>query len=577
MTEHKHPLPLRALENHIAVLAKTGAGKSYLAQGLAEGILSRKERLCIVDPTGRYWGLRSNAAGKRGGFPIVVFGGQHADVPLNAGHGATIAEIVGTTNTPCILDTRQLSVGERTRFFTAFAETLLRVNKGDLHLIIDEAHLFAPKGKVLSVQAGELVAATNNLVSLGRGVGLRIMFITQRPAKLHNDTLTQAETLIALRCIHPADRAAVTDWIKDCADPEQGREVISSLPTLPTGTGWIWAPGIGPRGMLKKVQFPTITTFDSGKPAASDGPAPTLATIDLPAIMSRLGKVADEAKANDPKVLRTRIAELEAKIAAAPAGSSVEQIQKWRADGFKIGWEAAKKEDAQHLESIGHNASHLAGVLRGSKVQDPIGEYLGPATDFGRPPLTAKPERRQSPEKSATQHQINKATSAETRVRAHSSTGALPKAERLILAALAQLGREARRNQVALMAGYRAEGGGFKNAISALRVAGLIEGSADALRITNAGLASLGPYEPLPPPGPDLIRHWISREGKAERAILAVMLTHAANGPMSRIAVADEAGYDANGGGFKNAVSRLRVLGIIEGSSELQFTKEAMQ
>lgn len=109
--------------------------------------------------------------------------------------GEALAEIIGTSSTPAILDTSLMKVSARTRFFADFADALVRRNKGPLQLIIDEAHLFAPQGKVNDPQSGAMLHAANNLVSLGRSRGLRIILITQRPAKLHKDSLTQVETL----------------------------------------------------------------------------------------------------------------------------------------------------------------------------------------------------------------------------------------------------------------------------------------------------------------------------------------------------------------------------------------------
>src|ERR1700747_1304901 len=131
-----HPIPDAALAQHIAILGKTGSGKTYAAKGVVENILAGGGRVCVIDPTGVWHGLRSSANGRSAGFPVVIFGGEHAELPLTAAHGEALAEIIGTSSTPAILDTSLLKVGERTRLFADFADALVRKNRGPLHLII---------------------------------------------------------------------------------------------------------------------------------------------------------------------------------------------------------------------------------------------------------------------------------------------------------------------------------------------------------------------------------------------------------------------------------------------------------
>ena len=261
----------------------------------------------------------------------MIFGGEHADFPIGPNHGAAIAEIVGTTETPSIIDTRLMSVGERTRFFTDFAENLLRKNAGPLHLFIDEAHVFAPQGRVADPQSGKMLHAANNLISLGRASGLRVTMISQRPAKLHKDSLTQVETLIAMRLIAPQDRRAVQDWICEWSDPKQGQELLSSLPSLTTGTGWIWAPE---QDLLEKVKSPMIRTYDSSKaPESGQVNSVVLSKIDREGIAHKLETVAAEIVNDDPKRLKERIAELEKPKAIDPQALKAEYERGW-ADGY---------------------------------------------------------------------------------------------------------------------------------------------------------------------------------------------------------------------------------------------------
>ena len=244
------------------------SGKTFTAKGIAERLLIQRKRVCVIDPTGVWYGLRCDASGKRLAFPIVVLGGEHGprDLPLDYRHGESIAQIIGTTDTSAILDTRSLTIKQRTEFFTTFAETLLRANRGPISLIIDEAHLMMPQSRPSDHGSVRMLDAANNLVSLGRGIGLRIILISQRPAKISKDSLTQAESLIVLRLIAPQDRRAVQDWIGEWCDIDEGAEVLRSLPSLPTGEGWVWAPELG---FLEYARFPRISTYDSSR--APDG------------------------------------------------------------------------------------------------------------------------------------------------------------------------------------------------------------------------------------------------------------------------------------------------------------------
>lgn len=257
-------IPLEALTDDIAILGKKGAGKTYTARGEAERLQDLHRRVCVVDPTGVWYGMRLAADGKTASpYQMVVFGGDHADVELPEGvSGAKLAELVAGGAFSCIIDTKRLTVRERTRIWTEFAERLAQVNRKPIHLLIDEAHLFAPQGRVNDPASGQMVHATNNLVSGGRALGVRIMLITQRPAKLHKDSLSGVETMVALRMVAPQDRAAVEDWVREQADAAKGREIVASLPSLPTGEGWIWSPQLD---VLERARFRPIRTFDTSR------------------------------------------------------------------------------------------------------------------------------------------------------------------------------------------------------------------------------------------------------------------------------------------------------------------------
>ncbi|GAB3282939.1 hypothetical protein GCM10027347_59570 [Larkinella harenae] len=479
----KHPLPESALDNHVAILGKTGSGKTYTAKGVVEQLLRQNKRVCIIDPTSAYWGLRAGADGKSDGFPVVVFGGPKADVPLDKSHGELLAEIVGTSHTPAIIDTRLLSVSDRTRFFADFAEALLRKNKGSLHLIIDEAHLFAPQGRVSDPQSGKMLHAANNLVSLGRGIGLKIMLITQRPAKLHKDSLTQVETLIAMRLVAPQDRAAVNEWIGEWADPKQGKAMLAELPSLPSGTGWIWSPLAD---VLKRAQFPRISTYDSSKAPQGEGKEPVMAAIDIETLQTRLKSVSNQVEENDPKTLKKQIVELERQLKAT--GPTVDEMETVRSEAYSTGYRAA-----------------MAAVER--FVQQPAN-----ANTHAPEPLLRKLEVVKIP----------KAKTADLAKKAADSS--LGGGEKKILAVLAQYLSGCTREQLTVLTGYKRSS---RDAyIQRLKSKGWATGAADGLMATPAGIEALGDdYEPLPT-GDALRQYWLDTLPEGEKRILSILINN---------------------------------------------------
>ena len=61
--------------------------------------------------------------------------------------------------------------------------------------------------------------------------------------------------------------------------------------------------------------------------------------------------------------------------------------------------------------------------------------------------------------------------------------------------------------------------------------------------------------------------------GKAERLILET-LTQAFPDRLSKEEVAARSGYEANGGGFNNALGRLRTLELVQGRGELWASED---
>jgi DNA helicase HerA-like ATPase len=202
-------LPRDAITQTFAILAKRGVGKTYTASVLVEEIIKAVLPVVVIDPVGVWWGLRASADGKGPGLPIVIAGGDHADVPITAGGGEAVARLVVEENLSLVIDLSLLRKHERIHFMTDFAETLYHLNRTARRLVLDEADAFAPQRPMQGEQ--RMLGAMEDIVRRGRAHGLGVTLISQRSAALNKNVLTQAEVLVTLRLISPQDRAAVDE------------------------------------------------------------------------------------------------------------------------------------------------------------------------------------------------------------------------------------------------------------------------------------------------------------------------------------------------------------------------------
>ena len=175
-------LPIVALDERLAIVGTSGSGKTYAAKGLVEQLLEASARVCVVDPLGVWWGLRAGADGATPGYPVVVFGGRHADVALDESMGAALGQLVGTRSLACVVDLSELGSGAaRRRFMAGFAEALYETNREPLHLVLDEADLWAPQRPL--PEANALLGRIEEIVRRGRGRALIPLRNTHTPAR----------------------------------------------------------------------------------------------------------------------------------------------------------------------------------------------------------------------------------------------------------------------------------------------------------------------------------------------------------------------------------------------------------
>lgn len=579
--------PLETATETIAIVARRGAGKTYTARKLAEGLLLAEIPTVIVDPIGVCWGLRSSASGKEAGLPIVILGGEHADAPLPEDSGALVADMVNQHRMSCVLDMSLMRKGATHRFFTDFAEHLYHVQREAVHLIVDEADEFAPQRPMPN--EARMLGAMEDLVRRGRARGIGMTMITQRPSVINKNVLTQCEILIALQMSHNLDLKAVDEWVKLHGTDEERERFLASVPSLQKGEAWIWSPSF--LKCFTRVKVAKCRTFDSSATPAAGGKKVTpkqRAAVNLDLLRTQMAEQIAAAEKDDPKRLHARIADLERKLATqmqpfADLGRAFEAF----VGGMRetIGLIASRIDELSDLaearlatvEQYEQNvlAGKIAACAPGSgktqlvvpkSVSGPTvkngqkytSDYTGPRVPdaaLGKPVdglildwnlKNAGPKPLPDPVGAVIRHE-------------------LAKAQRQILTALATHGPK-NRTQTAVLARYSSEGGSYRNALGALRSAGYVADANGLISITDAGLEVLGPYEPLPT-GKSLVAWWMNNLSLPQRTILGVVLDHWPR-VMSKGEIAERANYSAEGGSFRNALGRLRLLELIVNGTE---------
>lgn len=529
----KFKLPDEAVTQTFGIVAKRGVGKTYTAAVMVEEMVKAGLPVVVVDPLGVWFGLRSSADGTKPGLPVIILGGEHGDVPLEATGGSVVADLLVDSPAPLVIDLSLMRKGESRRFMTDFLEQLYRRNRDPLHVVLDEADEWAPQRPLKGAE--RLLGACEDLVRRGRARGLGVTLITQRPAVIHKDVLTQIEVLVALRVIGPQDRSAIDDWVKVHGTADQRAELMASLPNLPIGTAWFWSPGW--LDVFQRVEVRTRETFDSSATPKAGQRAITpkaAADVDLEALKQAMHDSIERAQADDPKLLRKRIAELEKQLAGKP-----EQTVEVRVDvpvvpdvlfDRMLDIEGHLHESVDELDHLRDNVELLSADL--DRVRAAIVEWHDAALDKDHPgrdvpgPPTARPARAPAltSEKVGGPRTIpaKRASNSSRTVNAASRGVEMPAGEVKVLSCLAQHAeRGVTSTQLTLLTTYKRST--RDRYLQYLQAAGRVEKRNGRVFITEQGLADLGDaYNPLPA-GDELRAHYLSTLPEGEAKILRVV------------------------------------------------------
>ncbi|MGY3588040.1 helicase HerA-like domain-containing protein [Bradyrhizobium sp. USDA 4350] len=585
MTTELSTLPDNVLEADIAILGRKGGGKTYTSKGIVERLLDAGRRVLILDPLGVWAGLRTSADGLKPGYPVAIIGGEHADLPLDPAAAAPLAEVIAKENLPTVIDLSELSKSQQGLFLFRFLGELRRVNRDALTIVLEEADVFAPQNP-MGDDSKALHSEIDWIARRGRFRGFRLVTITQRPARLSKDVLTQAATLIVHRLPAPQDRDAVKAWVDGNGDKDQAKEVFDTLARLSVGEAWVWSTEAD---ILQRMKFPAIKTLDtSSTPKAGEArvSAKTLAQVDLSGIKTAL---AEAAVAEKP----TKVGK---QIGQAPAGLAVD---------IRLEIEAAEIRGFQHGYSKGFATSHAGAFGFVERLRDRVaGEFQvtlsslsstkGNAQPGADGPIGSPAEQTEALRRARedVDRSFDVAKSVEDsfrdvgrlqdavrarqpRVMVAHGAGLMPTVAAKIVDAIdMKPARLFSWTQVAMLAGYSESGGQFRRGKKWLIETGAVVEEGGRVRIAKPSGKTTAPT------GAQVVGLWRTKLPGVGVAILDAIWTNrvSSGAPMAGWAlssIAQKLGYADSGGQFRRGVKSLRDARIADSAGgKLALTRE---
>lgn len=565
-------LPLDTVTSTTIVYGGKGMGKTNFGSVLAEELSAANLRYSVIDPLGVWWGLQYAADGKAPGIEVLMLGGVHGDIPIEPTGGAVIADLVADENVNVVIDISRKpdgtmwSQGDKIRFVTDYCIRLFErqgEKRRPLLQIIDEAARFVPQlipsG---AVDVAKCVGAIERMQEEGRNVGIGMLLMTQRSARMNKSVSELADCMISFRIVGPRSVAAVMDWLGEHLPKDQIKETIDTIRKLPVGAALVVSPGWLDFEGIAQIRF--RRTFDSSqtpKPG-EDAKTPTgkAAKPDLAKYQERMVETIEKAKANDPKELKKRIIELEKQIAEGDNGRSQEEdlatIRELReqvqAQCFTIEKLEERTGMLEHIlgefSEISIRLADLASDFKVSDVRERLAQMDAreehrnggpPKLEVVTPPPVPKP----LPVVATT-----------------SSVSTLPAAQQRILDTLAlfeTLGNPRPSLQhIGAVMGKWHNAGPIRGAFAHLRNAGLIDEDGQCAALTVSGRKLADSSSMTLRNVSEVHSMWLGRHSGAARNILAVLIDQHPRA-ITLEALGERIGKNINAGPIRGAINKL--------------------
>ena len=541
-----------------AIVGRTGSGKTNTAVVQAENMIDENVPIVIIDPQGDWYGIRSD-------FPVIIFGGDYGDIPLDPGSGKEAAHFVIENRVPVLFDLFLMGQNEMRRFTTDFANELWRKNREAIHIFLDEADMFAPQQ---SKGATNCLGAWQNVCRRGRSRGLGLTMITQRPAVLNKDLLTQADPVFFHQLTAPNDLRVVDDYMSFQGHDRIVRQrACKKVAKLKKGEAFLLSPSELEKS--ETVKMPHRRSFDSSvtpEKGKLKNAMTSVAGIDLKQVEKAFADAIEQKKENDPAELKKRIRELEKKL---KTGDS-EKVEKLRLDLLA--------KDAV-IGDLHKRCDEYDKVITGAMAE--LNRAFPPAVLIAPNGFDEETKKKIKDEARDYSPFLIEEPSIPVKMefpQEHQNEMPLPgipdigRAERKILEAAYWLKDDPSPSKfkLSVFSGYSLRSSAFPTYLKNLREAGLLHG----LQITAEGEREAAKTTQERPTGEQLVNWFADRLGACEAALLRVVYDVE---PVGSARISKLSGYSQTSSGFSSALSKLCRLGAIEKNGNLYSVNEAFK
>ena len=280
---------VEVLTGRTFITGKSGSGKSNTMSVVAEKLLDGGYQVMIVDTDGEYYGLKEE-------YELLHAGADdECDIQVNPEHAERLASLALEDNVPIILDVSgYLNEEDGKELLKAVAQQLFAKEKKlkkPFLMVVEEVHEYIPEGGGMD-ECGRMLI---KIGKRGRKHGLGIAGISQRPADVKKDFITQCDWLVWHRLTWNNDTNVVGRIL--------GREYADAIEEMGDGEAFMttdWSEE------TRRVKFHRKQTFDAGAtPGLDDFERPDLKSVSDD-LVSDLREISEEESRREDRIEELR-------------------------------------------------------------------------------------------------------------------------------------------------------------------------------------------------------------------------------------------------------------------------------